>query len=196
MDGVALAETLQAVALAIALAACAGLRTFLPLFLAGLLSRAGWLVLGPSFQFLSSNRALILFGIASLIEILADKIPAVDHALDALSTPLRAGAGALLAASALGQVTDPLHALALGAAVGAPAALVPHAAKAGLRAASTAFTGGLANPLLSFGEDVVTLLLFALAVLVPLAVVLLLVLVLAGVLLGRRLLARPAVPGA
>jgi hypothetical protein len=194
MDGVALAETLQAVALAIALAACAGLRTFLPLFLAGLLSRAGWLVLGPSFQFLSSNRALILFGIASLIEILADKIPAVDHALDALSTPLRAGAGALLAASALGQVTDPLHALALGAAVGAPAALVPHAAKAGLRAASTAFTGGLANPLLSFGEDVVTLLLFALSVLVPLAVVLLLVL--AGVLLGQRLLARPAVPGA
>jgi hypothetical protein len=194
MDGVALAETLQTVALAIALAACAGLRTFLPLFLAGLLSRAGWLVLGPSFQFLSSNRALILFGIASLIEILADKIPAVDHALDALSTPLRAGAGALLAASALGQVTDPLHALALGAAVGAPAALVPHAAKAGLRAASTAFTGGLANPLLSFGEDVVTLLLFALSVLVPLAVVLLLVL--AGVLLGQRLLARPAVPGA
>ena len=58
----------------------------------------------------------------------------------------------------------------------------------------TAFTGGLANPLLSFGEDVVTLLLFALAVLVPLVVVLLLVL--AGVFLGRRLLARPAVPGA
>jgi hypothetical protein len=71
---------------------------------------------------------------------------------------------------------------------------VPHAAKAGLRAASTAFTGGLANPLLSFGEDVVTLLLFSLAVLVPVAVVLLLVL--AGVFLGRRLLARPAVPGA
>jgi hypothetical protein len=194
MDGVAIAETLQTVALAIALAACAGLRTFLPLFLAGVLSRAGWLALGPSFQFLSSNRALILFGVASLIEILADKIPAVDHALDALSTPLRAGAGALLAASALGQVTDPLHALALGAAVGAPAALVPHAAKAGLRAASTAFTGGLANPLLSLGEDVVTLILFVLAVLIPLAVVLLLVL--AGVLLGRRLLSRPAVPGA
>jgi hypothetical protein len=194
MDGIAIAETLQTVALAIALAACAGLRTFLPLFLAGVLSRAGWLVLGPSVQFLSSNRALILFGVASLIEILADKIPAVDHALDALSTPLRAGAGALLAASALGQHTDPLHALALGAAVGAPAALVPHAAKAGLRAASTAFTGGLANPLLSFGEDVVTLLLFSLAVLVPVAVVLLLVL--AGVFLGRRLLARPAVPGA
>ncbi len=194
MDGVAVAETLQMVALAIALAACAGLRTFLPLFLAGALSRAGWLTLGPSFQFLSSNRALILFGVASLIEVLADKVPALDHALDALSTPLRAGAGALLAASALGQATDPLPALALGAAVGAPAALVPHAAKAGLRAASTAFTGGLANPVLSLVEDAATLMLFALAVLVPLAVVLLLVL--AGVLLGRRLLAHPAVPGA
>jgi hypothetical protein len=192
MDGVSLAEMLQTAALAIALAACAGLRTFLPLFLAGVLSRAGWLVLGPSFHFLSSNRALILFGLASLIEILADKIPALDHALHALATPLHAGAGTLLAAS--GQHTDPLFALALGAAVGAPAALVPHAVKAGLRAASTAFTGGLANPLLSLGEDVVTVILFCLAVLIPLAVVLLLVL--AGVVLGRRLLARPAVPGA
>jgi hypothetical protein len=194
MDGVSLAEMLQTAALAIALAACAGLRTFLPLFLAGVLSRAGWLVLGPSFHFLSSNRALILFGLASLIEILADKIPALDHALHALATPLHAGAGTLLAASALGQHTDPLFALALGAAVGAPAALVPHAVKAGLRAASTAFTGGLANPLLSLGEDVVTVILFCLAVLIPLAVVLFLVL--AGVVLGRRLLARPAVPGA
>jgi hypothetical protein len=100
-----------------------------------------------------------------------DKIPAVDHALDVIGTPLRPAAGALLAASVLGTVSDPLTAIVLGTAVGAPSALVPHAAKSALRAVSTATTGGLANPLLSLLEDVVSIFTFVAAVLVPLLVV-------------------------
>jgi len=191
MEWSSLVELLPALALGVALAACAGLRAFLPLLLAGILARAGWLELGPSFQFLASNRALVLFGVASLLEILGDKIPVVDHALDALGTPLRPAAGALLAASVLGQVSDPLTALALGTAVGAPAALVPHAAKSALRAASTTFTGGIANPILSLVEDAVSLVLFVLAVLVPLLVVGLLAF--AIVLISRNLRRRAAV---
>jgi len=194
MEWSALVEFLPALALGVALAACAGLRAFLPLLLAGLLARAGFLDLGPSFQFLASNRALVVFGVASLIEILGDKIPAVDHALDALGTPLRPAAGALLAASVLGRVSDPLVALALGTAVGAPAALVPHAAKSALRAASTTFTGGIANPILSLVEDAVSLVLFALAILVPIVVVGLLVIAL--VLISRTLRRRAAVTAA
>jgi hypothetical protein len=191
MEWSSLVELLPALALGVALAACAGLRAFLPLLLAGILARAGWLELGPSFQFLASNRALALFGVASLLEILGDKIPVVDHALDALGTPLRPAAGALLAASVLGQVSDPLTALALGTAVGAPAALVPHAAKSALRAASTTFTGGIANPILSLVEDAASLVLFVLAVLVPLLVVGLLAF--AIVLISRNLRRRAAV---
>jgi len=159
------------VALAIALAACAGLRAWLPLLLAGALSRAGYLQLGDSFQFLGSNKALTLFAIATVLELLGDKIPALDHALDVLGTPLRPAAGALLASSVLGQLSDPLTAVVLGTALGAPAALVPHAAKSVLRAASTTLTAGLANPALSLLEDAATLMLFALAVLVPLLVI-------------------------
>src|SRR5512132_1634983 len=143
-------EFLPALALAIALAASAGLRAWLPLLLAGGLARLGVLDLGPSFQFLSSNKALVIFGVATLVEILGDKIPAVDHVLDIIGTPLRPAAGALLASSVLGTVSDPLTAIVLGTAVGAPSALVPHAAKSALRAASTVTTGGLANPILSF----------------------------------------------
>jgi hypothetical protein len=168
----ALAAFLPSVALAIALAACAGIRAWLPLLLAGGLARTGYLELGPSFQFLGSNQALALFGLATVIEVAGDKIPSVDHALDALSTLLRPAAGALLAASALWQISDPLTALALGTALGAPTALIPHAAKSTLRAASTALTAGLANPVLSLLEDVLALALFVLAVLVPVAVVL------------------------
>jgi hypothetical protein len=174
MDMATVTEFLPALALAIALAASAGLRAWLPLLLAGGLARLGVLDLGPSFQFLASNKALVLFGVATLVELVGDKIPAVDHALDVIGTPLRPAAGALLAASVLGTVSDPLTSIVLGTAVGAPTALVPHAAKAALRATSTATTGGLANPVLSFVEDAVALLTFVLAVLVPLAVVVLL----------------------
>ena len=170
MGPVAWTEFVPSVALGIGLAACAGLRAWLPLLLAGGLARAGVIELGSSFQFISSNRALVLFAVATVIEIVGDKIPAVDHTLDSLSTVLRPAAGSLLAASVMWQISDPLTAVALGVAVGAPSALVPHAAKSLLRVGSTVLTGGLANPVLSFVEDAAAIVLFILAVVVPVLV--------------------------
>lgn len=192
MDGPIWTGIVPSLAMGIGLAACAGIRAWLPLFLAGLLARAGVLELGSSFRFIASNQALILFGVATVVEMLGDKIPAVDHTLDALSTVLRPAAGSLLAASVLWRVPDPLTALALGVAVGAPTALVPHAAKATLRAASTAFTGGLANPVLSLLEDLAALIVFVCTVLVPVAMALLILVV--AVLVVRRLSRRRPQP--
>jgi hypothetical protein len=188
VDGVSWVSVVPSLALGIGLAACAGLRAWLPLLLLGGLARWGVVDLSPSFAFVSSTRALILFGVATVVEIAGDKIPAVDHALDALSTVLRPAAGSLLAASVLWQISDPLTAMALGIAVGAPSAIVPHAAKSTLRVVSTTFTGGLANPVLSFVEDAVTFVLFALTVVVPLLAASLVVVT--GVLVLRRLLRR------
>lgn len=192
MDWVDWTTIVPSLAMGIGLAACAGIRAWLPLLMAGGLARWGIIELGPSFQFIAGNRALILFGVATVIEILADKVPAVDHALDSLSTVLRPAAGSLLAASVLWQVSDPLTALALGVAVGAPTSLVPHAAKSLLRAASTTFTGGLANPFISILEDLMAVALFVLTVLVP--VVVAAVLVLIGLLVARRLVRRTPAP--
>lgn len=190
MDSAALPELVPSLAMGIGLAACAGLRAWLPLLLTGLLARLDYIQLGAAFQFLTSDRALVLFGAATLIELLGDKLPAVDHALDAIGTVLRPAAGVLLAASVLWEIHDPLLAIALGVVVGAPSALVPHAAKSALRSLSTTFTGGLATPLLSLLEDVVALGIFALAVLVPLLVAGMVAL--AAILLARRL--RPRAP--
>lgn len=194
MDSAAWTEMVPSVALGIGLAACAGLRAWLPLLLAGALGRGGFIALGPAFGFISSNRALALFAVATVVEIVGDKIPAVDHALDALSTVLRPAAGSLLAASVMWRVSDPLTALALGVAVGAPSALVPHAAKSLLRAGSTALTGGLANPVLSLLEDVATVALFVLTVVVPVLVAAGLLLV--AFLIVRRFARRPAAASA
>ncbi len=195
MEGVNLLEVVPSLALGIGLAACAGLRAWLPLLLLGGLARAEVISLSPSFQFVAGNRALVLFGVATLVEIAGDKIPAVDHALDALSTVLRPAAGALLASSVLWSVSDPLTALALGTAVGAPSALVPHAAKSTLRIASTTFTGGLANPVLSLLEDAAALLLFVLTVVLPVlaaALVVVTAVFVVRALLRRWTAARPA----
>ena len=194
MDVAIVTDFLPALALAIALAASAGLRAWLPLLLAGGLARFGVLDLGPSYQFLASNKALVLFGVATAIELVGDKVPAVDHALDAIGTLLRPAAGALLAASVLGTVSDPLSSAVLGTAVGAPSALVPHAAKSALRVAATATAAGLANPLLSLLEDLISVVTFVLAILAPLLVVaaLGLTLYLASRWLRRRAVTRPA----
>ena len=163
-------ELLQSVALGIALAACAGVRAWLPMFAVGLCVRFGVLPLGDSFRFLGSDTALAVFFIATIIEVVADKIPVVDHALDALSTFLKPVAGMLLAASVMWTVDDPIVALALGLMVGAPASLVPHTAKATLRGVLSPITFGLAAPVLSILEDVIAIGLVALAILAPFVV--------------------------
>jgi len=163
-------DLLQSIALGIALAACAGLRAWLPMLAVGLSVRFAVLPLGDSFRFLGSNTALTVFLVATVIELIADKIPVVDHALDALSTFLKPVAGIVLAASVLWTVDDPIVALALGVMVGAPASLLPHTAKATVRGVLSPMTAGLAAPVLSVIEDVIAFGLVALAILAPFVV--------------------------
>lgn len=165
---------LGTLSLAVALAAAAGLRAWLPLLVAGVLSKLGIANLGASFAWLGSWPALTLLGVATVLEVAGDKIPVVDHALDALGTFLRPLAGTLAAAAALVHIDDPLIALVVGFIVGAPVALAPHVAKSTLRGVSTGTTAGLANPILSVLEDGVSLLITVFAFVTPLLTVLLL----------------------
>lgn len=180
-----LLSLLPTLALAVALAASAGLRAWLPLFAVGSLARLDVLQLGEAFAFLESTPALVAFAVATVIEIVADKVPALDHGLDAISTFIRPIAGALLTAGVIWQVRDPLWAAGLGIVVGAPVAAAPHVAKSALRLASTATTGGLANPIVSVLEDVASVVLIFLALLVPLVTVI--ALVLTGVVVVRMI---------
>ncbi len=159
-------------ALAVGLAAVAGIRAWLPLLAAGVMARLGVVHLGDSFQFVASWPAIGLFGVASVVELVGDKIPAVDHTLDAIGTVVRPAAGALLAASTMYEIDSPLVACVLGLCVGAPTAMVPHATKLAARAASSTFTFGLANPMLSFAEDGVAAAMLALVFVMPVLLVL------------------------
>jgi hypothetical protein len=154
----------------VGIAAACGLRAFLPLFVVGILSRAHVLQLHPGAEWLAGNSALVALGVATLLEILADKIPVVDHALDLVATGLRPLAAVLGAYAVLVQWPTPwaqLLALALGGG-----ALLLHAARAKLRLGSTLLTAGHANPLLSLADDAGALVMIALALFAPALVLL------------------------
>lgn len=192
MDLNELALVATQLAMGFALAAAAGLRAFLPLLVAGVLARQGYLTLGPSFEWMASTPALIVFGSAVVFEVLGDKIPIVDHALDAGGMFVKPVAGTLLAA-ALFTDLDPMVATTLGLVGGGAIAGVVHTMKGATRIVSTGATGGLANPLLSFMEDAMATFGIAIAILVPiLAALLVLALVGYGLLrLTRGLRTRP-----
>jgi hypothetical protein len=154
----------------LSLAAVAGLRAFLPLLATGIAGRLGFLPLSDSFAWLASNPALVVFGSAALIEILADKVPVLDHALDAVGLLIKPVAGAA-AVVAVTQKLDPLWAAVLGIAVGGTVAGAVQVAKAKTRLGSSALTLGHANPVLSLAEDVASLTGVVFAVLWPLAAV-------------------------
>lgn len=148
-------EAFAAVSIGIALAATCGLRAFLPLFCAGLAAWLGWLPLSGSFQWLGEPSGLVALGVAVVLELAADKVPALDHSLDVLGVPLRTAAGVVVAAAVVAPV--PPWASALCAVVGGGAALSIHLTKSFVRLGSTAATAGVANPVISVFEDVLCL---------------------------------------
>jgi len=163
------------VAMGIGLAACAGLRAFLPLLVIGLAGRWELVPLSPSFEWLAGTPALVVFGVAVITEALADKLPGVDHALDVLGAFVKPLTGALVTATVVKDWT-PLYATVLCILVGGSTAGVVHVAKAKLRLLSTIGSAGLANPLLSAVEDLGALALAVAAILLPLALLALLAL--------------------
>ena len=180
-------EVVISICVGISLSASAGLRAFMPLFMAGFLARWDWIPLGESFEWLSEPPALIALGVAMCCEMAADKIPALDHALDVVQAPVRTGAGMLVFAAAVSEL--PTWATALGAIVaGGGTAATVHVAKSAVRVGSTATTAGTVNPLLSIGEDFLAALTSVLSILLAAAaVVFAVVTVLLSVLAIRKL---------
>ena len=149
----------------IALAAPAGLNAYIPLLGVALAERFGWMTLREPFDILGEWWMIALIAVLLLIEVIADKIPAVDHVNDAIQTVVRPAAGDLLAASASGAGTLSTVALVV---VGVLLAGSVHTAKAAARPVINATTGGLGAPVASTAEDVGALGLTVLAILVPL----------------------------
>ena len=166
------------IALGLGLAAAAGFRVFVPLLIAGLAARTGWIPLTDGFAWLASAPALLTLGAAAVFETLAYYIPGVDHILDILAGPIAVGAGMVASASVMTDVPPAIMwpiAIIAGGAVGGASEGSP----ALVRAKTSVATAGLGNPVVSTIETGSAIGLSFLAVLLPLlaliAIVMLLV---------------------
>jgi hypothetical protein len=131
----------------------AGINLYITVFALGLIKKlTGATVLGPEFDVLASWPVLIIAGALVVVEIVADKVPAVDHVWDAVHTFIRApGAMVVMAILMQGEnVTWQVVAILVAGGV----SFVAHSGKATARVASSKATATVANAAISVLEDV------------------------------------------
>lgn len=168
-------DTLISLMLGVSLSAACGFRVFVPLLVMSGASVFGHIDLPTDFDWIESNQALILFGVASLLEIAGYYIPWFDHFLDVASTPAAIIAGTIVTASTAPDTMNPLIQWTTALLAGGGAAGLTKGMSNILRLISTAISGGLTNPVVATIELILAVVLALLAVTVPVVAVLLIV---------------------
>ncbi len=172
------------------LATSAGLNAYIPLLLLGALSRFTDLVtLPPGWAWLENGWVMSIVGVLLMIEIVADKIPALDSVNDAIQTFVRPTAGGIVFGSGTAAqtpaVADPGAFAQSGqwipVVMGVVTALVVSLTKSAVRPAANVATAGVAAPVLSTIEDVTSVSLVFIAILIPVLVLVVLLALAYGV---------------
>ncbi|MEU2614921.1 DUF4126 domain-containing protein [Micromonospora sp. NPDC007271] len=161
------------------LAASAGLNAYIPLLLMGLLARYTDLVDLPSgWQWLGNGWVVLILAVLLTIEVVADKVPVVDHVNDVVQTVVRPTAGGLAfgagSSSQTVTVSDPDTFFSshqwVPVVVGVLIALGVHLLKAAARPVVNATTAGFGAPVASTAEDATSVVMSAVALLLPVLV--------------------------
>jgi hypothetical protein len=167
------------------LATAAGLNAYIPLLALGLLSRFTDLVALPAgWAWLENGWVMAIVAVLLVVEIVADKIPALDTVNDTIQTFVRPTAGGIVfgsgTAAETAAVTDPGAFAQSGqwipVAIGVVTALVVSLTKTAVRPAANVASAGVAAPVLSTVEDVTSVGLVIVAILLPVLVLVALVL--------------------
>ena len=161
------------------LAASAGLNAYIPLLTMGLLARytdaidlpAGW-------SWITNGWTLLILALLLAIEVVADKVPVVDHVNDMVQTVVRPTAGGLAfgagSSSQTVTVSDPGSFFGshqwVPIAAGVLIALCVHGVKAASRPVVNATTAGMGAPVASTAEDVGSVVMSVLAIVLPVLV--------------------------
>jgi hypothetical protein len=171
-------EILTALGRTMGFSFAAGINLYATVAILGLASRFEWVSLPPQFKVFDNDVVIGAAIVLYLIEFVADKIPWVDSAWDALHTVIRPVGGALIAMTTIGHASPTVEGLA--ALLGGSLAAGTHFTKAGTRAIANTSPEPFSNWILSLGEDIFVVGLGMLALKYPLAAA---VVVLVGVVL-------------
>lgn len=150
---------------AFGLSASAGLNAYIPLLIVAVMARLGAFELQEPWNALENWWVIGILVVLTIVEVLVDKIPAVDTINDTIQTFIRPAAGAILFAASASVITDvsPVLSIILGLLVAGGV----HIAKSTARPVVTATTAGIGNPVISTVEDVVSGTLALLSVILP-----------------------------
>ena len=171
-------ELLTGIFTAFGLSASAGLNAYIPLLIVGVTAHffPDLLNLNQPWDTLANPWIVLLLCVLVIVEMLADKVPAVNHINDAIQTFIRPVAGAIAFAASANVVTNIHPVLALGA--GLLVSGTVHLTKSGVvRPAVTATTGGAGNVPVSIAEDIISTVLSILAIVIPMLIGTLLVVI-------------------
>ncbi|MER5453228.1 MULTISPECIES: DUF4126 domain-containing protein [unclassified Micromonospora] len=167
------------------LAASAGLNAYIPLLLMGTLARFTSVIdLPGGWQWLGNDWVLGILAVLLVVEVVADKVPVVDHVNDVVQTVVRPTAGGLAfgagSASETVTVSDPDSFFADGGQwlpviVGVLIALGVHLLKSAARPVINATTAGFGAPVASTAEDATSVVMSLVAIVLPVLVLVFLV---------------------
>ena len=169
MEGFAV---LMAILMGISLSAASGFRVFLPPFLLSIVARFDliWFLdlnlAGTQFEYFTSTLAIIILGIATIAEFAGYYVPWIDNTLDTIATPASILAGISMTAIVL-EGTDPIIQWAIAVVAGGGVSATIQSATVATRGLSSTFTFGLGNSAVATGENVASVVLTLIAILVP-----------------------------
>ena len=170
-------ETIFSILLGIGLAASVGFRVFVPLFALSLASFYEIIPLNESWQWVGSMPAMITLGIATVVEIVAYLIPWLDNLLDTIAVPLATVAGTAVMLSTAADL-DPVVTWSLAIIAGGGTATAIKTSTSTTRLASTATTGGIANPVVSTVETGTSVVMSVLSFVAPVLAIIFVVIIL------------------
>lgn len=159
-------ELAISVFLGIGLAAAVGFRIFLPFLLISAAAQMGLVQLSAGFEWLNTSAALVLFGTASVLELLAYYIPWFDNLLDTVTAPAAIICGSLIMASTMVEIAPWIKWTLAIIAGGGTAGLIKGTSST-TRAMSTITTAGLGNSLIATLEVVGSVVMSVLSIFAP-----------------------------
>ncbi|QNN23935.1 DUF4126 domain-containing protein [Planctomycetales bacterium ZRK34] len=171
------AQLVTGLCIGVGLAAACGFRVFVPLLVMAVGARWGGVITDPGYEWVTSDIAIIGLSVATAVEIAAYYIPWVDNLLDTIATPMAVAAGSAAMATVLPDM-GPMFKWGTALIAGGGTAGVVQGATVATRALSTATTGGVANPVVSTGENGSAVVMSILAIVIPIVVAILVLVVL------------------
>jgi hypothetical protein len=167
-------DTVQYIALSMGIAWASGINLYAAVFMLGYLGSTGNFDLPPEMMVVTDPMVMTAAGLMYCVEFFADKTPGVDTAWDTLHTFIRIPLGAVLAMSAVGEMTPAVELAAF--LVGGSLTATTHATKTGSRVLINTSPEPVSNWFTSLGEDFLVITGMWAALTYPLAFVVFLVL--------------------